>query len=548
MDSKPTKVVACDTENDPSGRLGQWSLAFRDNTGRLCIWDNHGITKQKELIEVFKNCTVVFHNYKWDARVLARNNMPVPKNYVDTFIAAYCMGCGRQDVKDSAKGKDGSEMVGGLGLKYLARKHLGMAMKTWLEIKDHPEMTQEYNADDSVATLLLWEKWKDRLPKHFWTIDMPLLDVLMIMEDRGILADASFLKTYAEMLQEDLKEIDLPLNAFSPQEVQSYVYGTLEIEPWRFTESGAPAVDAETLESINDYTVQQIVKYKQLEHEHKNYASGYAKAMDEEGRIHCEFKQTSTATGRLSSANPNLQNVAKKRGEIRKLFIAKPKHKMIRMDWKLLEFGMLAVLAKDTTLINAFLHGDVHTETAKACGVTRDVGKRINFLMQNGGTAWGMSQQFGLPIDEAKGYYNAYYKRFPALKKFQDENVAKAQANKKVIGPFGRERRLDALFAPDWRVRQEGEREAMTMPMQNGGAELVKLAMIDLHYHHSAPMLIHVHDELLFEIPDEMAQEYAVWLNEYVPKITPIDGVEFPVEVSVGNNWYECLQEENVIK
>ncbi len=156
-----------------------------------------------------------------------------------------------------------------------------------------------------------------------------------------------------------------------------------------------------------------------------------------------------------------------------------------------------------------------------------------------GGTAWGISLTYGIPIGEAKTHYKNYIDKFPAIKRFQDETVDQALETKHVSGPFGRKRRLDALFAQDWRIRKEGEKEAKTMPMQNGAAELVKLAMIDLHKQ-SAPMVLQVHDELLFEVPTKETKDYAQWLKEYVPTIVEIKGVKFPVAVSIGDNWKDC--------
>lgn len=532
-------LAAMDTEKDGTGGLGQWSVAYRDGEVRLCVAPFYG----KQPIE-FGDCHVVFHNYKYDSRELEANGMPIPANIHDTMIAAYCLGLSKQAPTEDVKSKSGSNMVGGLGLKYLARRHLGMAMTTWEEVKGKPDLVPEYNANDSVATYLLAEKWLPILPGHYHTIDMPLLRVIMAIEDRGVKINPAYLAEYAKELDTKIDGFNETIRhlAFHTQDMQSYVYGTLAVEPWRFTDTGAPSVDIEALEGVDDPTVKQVLAYKELYKDKGTYIEDYIRNRDSDNRIHTELKQTSTSTGRLSSANPNLQNVPdpKKGSTMRKLFVAPDGFKLVRLDWKLIEFGWLAVLAKDAELIEAFLHGDIHSETAKALGVTRDIGKRINFLIQNGGSAWGMSQLYGLPIDEAKGYFNAYYKRFPALKRFHGETVEKAKATKKVIGYFGRERRIDALFAPDWRVRAAGEREAMTMPMQNGAAELVKLAMIDLHYKYSAPMILQVHDELLFEVPEEDAEDCAQWLKEYVPTITPIDGIEFPVEVTVGDSWYEC--------
>ncbi len=542
LDGMP--LASLDTEQDGAGGLGQWSAAYRDGEHSLVVVPFIGANRNVQ----WGGCPIVFHNAKYDIRVFRDNKMQEPKNIHDTMIMAYCLGLGRQAPKDDSKNRAGSDMVGGLGLKYLARRHLGMVMKQWEEVKEHPEDVPEYNANDSIATYLLAEKWLPILPKHYFTIDMPLLPVLMAMEDRGIAIDPGFLETYAKELDNRLANYDELVQhlAFHNNDLQSYIYGTLAVEPWRFTDSGAPSVDAEALEHIPDPIIQKVLEYKELFKDKGTYIDNYIKGRDDENRIHAEFKQVSTSTGRLSCARPNLQNVDKE-GDMRKLFVASEGKLLVRLDWHLIEFGMLAVLSKDTKLIDAFLHGDVHQETADALGIDRDTGKHINFLMQNGGTAWGMSSTYGLPIELCKKYFTDYFKRFPAIKRFQDETVAKALETKHVVGCFGRKRRLDALFATDWRVRKDGEKEAKTMPMQNGAAEIVKLAMIDLHDKHHAPMLIQVHDELLFEIDRKAAKDYAHWLKEYVPTITEIDGIQFPVAVGIGKNWKEAMAKENEI-
>lgn len=538
--SERPDTVALDTENEEDGTLGVWSIAYRGTESGTLQVESYF---RKPPTSYRHPNTVIFHNAKWDLRVLKRNGMEEPNEVLDTMIAAYCLGLGRQDVRDSAKGKSGDQMVGGLGLKYLARRHLGMDMTEWKEVFGKPELIQEYNANDSIATYLLFEKWKSELPNHFWTIDTPLLRVLMAMEDRGISVDPDFLRKFAQSLDERLAKFDLPLNAHAPEQIQSYVYGTLGIEPWRFTDNGAPSVDSDVLETIDDPVVNQILDYKSLYKEKGTYTDSYLKKVGSDGRLHTEFKQTSTVTGRLSSANPNLQNVIKG-GDMRKLFIAPYGKKLIRVDWKLLEFGLLAALTQDPTLIEAFTGTDFHQVTADALGVDRDTGKHINFQIQNGGSPWGMSREYSIPIDLAKSYFKRYYERFPAVKRFHEETVEEAKSTKKVIGYYGRTRRLDALFAEDWRVRQAGEREAMTMPMQNGAAEIVKLAMIDLHYKHSAPLLLQVHDELIFEVDDRDAKEYAHWLKEYLPTLNDINGIQFPVSVGIGRNWWECALKE----
>ncbi len=307
-------LVAIDTEQDGSGGLGQWSIAWRSNSCKvkeLLVYPLFGKPKQIN-IPKYQDKAVVFHNAKYDLRVLAGNKLPIPTNVHDTMIMAYCLGLGKQAPKDSSKSKSGSDMVGGLGLKYLARRHLGMQMNRWDEVKDCPDMIPEYNAKDSVATYLLAEKWLPILPKHYFEIDMPLLPVLMAMEDRGVQIDPAYLQTYAKELDNRLANFDLPLNPHATQEVQSYVYGTLGIEPWKFTESGAASVEAEVLEAIHDPLVDQIREYKELYKDKGTYIENYVKMRDINDRVHPELKQVSTSTGRLSCARPNHRMWTKK--------------------------------------------------------------------------------------------------------------------------------------------------------------------------------------------------------------------------------------------
>ena len=538
--------VALDTENDANGKLGVWSMAFRDESGQLCVAPFEGAEPHMRF-----GGNVIFHNYKWDAKVLDRAGMkrPPPSQVHDTMIAAYCLGLGRQDVKDT--GRSGDRMVGGLGLKYLARRHLGMQMKTWQQVSEDPASIPEYNANDSVATYLLFEKWRDKLPQHYWDIDMPLLDVCMSMEDRGMMVDPDFLKRYAEYLDGELDGIkdDLPLNPYSPDQVAGYVYGTLGIEPTKFTETGKPSTEKEILETIDDPIVRQILKYKEFYIDRKTYVSNYAKRMDVDNRVHCEFKQTSTATGRLSSARPNLQNVTKDKddrpSELRKLFVAPEGKLLVRVDWERLELLVMAALSQDPAMLKALREGrNLHQETADRMGCSYDDAKTMNFLIQYLGTPFALAQQFHTSIDKATELQKSYFKAYPGVNKFIAGQKEQAHDEKTVYTYFGRKRRLDSMFSENFRTVKEGEREAVNTPIQGTGGEIVKRAMIDLHYSHAAPIILQVHDELIFEVPKKEAKDYAQWLKEYLPTLTIINGVRFPVSVSIGKNWMEAMKDE----
>lgn len=536
------KTIALDTENDPNGKLGLWSAAYREN-GKICVEQFTGSQPQIN----FNDVHVIMQNAKWDIRVLRRNNMKTPENIDDTMIAAYCLGLGRQSPTDLAGEKSGSQMVGGLGLKYLARRHLGMKMKTWHEVKDRPELVPEYNCADSVATLLLWEKWENQLPPHYHRIDMPLLPVIMRMEDRGINIDQKFLLPLRAELEERINKIELPLNPNSNLEMQSYIYGTLGIEPWKFTDTGAPSVDSDVLESVDDPVVRGILEYKNLAKDLNTYASNYVERSQADGKIYAEFKQVSTWTGRLSSANPNLQNVPRE-GNMRKLFIASPGHKLVVMDYSQLELRVFAAITGEPEMLKTFARGDdIHDATARGMGVSRHLAKIFNFLTLYGGTAWKMSLEAGIPIDEAKAFQERYFEKYKVVGEYIKKMKAVAHKDQHVITFFGRKRRLDAMFSGDWRIRQQGEREAINTDTQATAADVVKLAMIDLDQKYKAPMILNVHDEIVFDIPAADALEYAHWLKSYVPTITEINGCFFPVDVGVGDNWADAKSDNNKI-
>ena len=539
-------TFALDTENDPDGHIGTWSIAYRDSTQKVHVTSYDGAVPMRYATDSL----CVMHNAKWDKRVLIRNGMAVPSNIVDTMIAAYCLGLGRQDVKDA--NRSGDQMVGGLGLKYLARRHLGMQMRTWAEVHEHPELVEEYNANDSVATLLLWELWKDKLPKHFWEIDMPLLPVIMKMEDRGILVNPDFLREYALTLDAELAKIEFPvigeapLNPFSPKQVGDYIYNKLGITPYKFTDTKQPSTDAEVLETIDDPVVRNILRYREFFKERGTYVQNYAKGLDADGRLHCEFKQTGTATGRLSSARPNLQNVTKET-DLRKLFIAPKGYKLVKADYDQLELRVFAAIAKEEVMLQALADYDagkgekIHKITAQKLNIEYRDAKSINFLMLFGGGAWKISQTFGVPIDQAQELITSYYRTFPGIKRYHAQMIAQAHEQRKVYNWFGRMRRLDGMFSEHWKTIKDTEREAINTPVQGTAADVVKLGMIALD-RKDTPMLLQVHDELVNEVKESDAQDFGHWLKEFIPTVITIEGVKFPVEVSVGQNWKEMKE------
>ena len=203
----------------------------------------------------------------------------------------------------------------------------------------------------------------------------------------------------------------------------------------------------------------------------------------------------------------------------------------------------MAAITQDPILIEALnSNKKIHEVTAELLNIKYDDAKTTNFATLFGAEAWSLSQSLHITIGEAREFLANYFRRFPNIKKYRDQMREIAESEKKVTIPFtNRTRRIDAMFVDQWKIKQEGIREAINMPVQGLGAEVVKIGMIDLHYKHSAPMILQVHDELLFEVDDKDAIDYAHWLKDYIPSIVEFGGMRFPVEVGIGQNWYEAM-------
>ena len=526
--------IGLDTENDIGGSLSNWSIAYRKGD-EILVEPYCGVDKKVR----FGDSIAVIHNAKHDLRVLKRHGMDVPTKYECTMIGAYCLGLGRQAEDKDENGDTG--MVGGLGLKYLARRRLGMQMNSWMIAKEFDADGQKlYNARDSVAHLLLGEDMRPVMPEHYYTIDMPLLPVLMRMEDNGIMVDRSKLQVYKESLAAEMATISLPLNPQSPLQVANYVYGTLGITPTVFAKSGAPSTGAEALETIDDPVVDEILRWRGLHTEYNNFAKNYLSRLTLEDRIHPTFKQTSTATGRLSCAEPNLQNPSRT-SDIRTMFIAPPRKTLVCMDYKQLELYVIAAITQDPKLLTAALaQVNFHQNTADETGFEYHDAKTLNYLMTFGGGEYKISQQFHVPMYKAKEIKEHYFETYPGLQKYMLEQEGIAKREKKVTNYFGRVRRLDAMFAGNYKTQQEGIREAINTPIQGTAGDIVKRAMIRLDKEAGYPMLLQVHDELLFEVPTRSANEFAHWLKDFVPTITEIKGVTFPIDVGIGKSWKDA--------
>ena len=227
---------------------------------------------------------------------------------------------------------------------------------------------------------------------------------------------------------------------------------------------------------------------------------------------------------------------------MRKLFVAPPGKKMVRMDYDQLEWRVLAAVTQDPILLKALESGKkIHQVTAEQMNIEYDKAKRGNFALIYGAQAWTLAQNLQCTINEAKEFMKLYFEKFPGVKKYQETMREIAISKKQVSNWFGRTRRIDAMYVDQWRVKEEGIKEAVNTPIQGTGGEVCKIGMIALHKH-NAPMVLQIHDELLFEVAEKDATEYAHWLKVFVPSLVEINGVRFLVDVKIGQNWWECSQ------
>ncbi len=212
-------------------------------------------------------------------------------------------------------------------------------------------------------------------------------------------------------------------------------------------------------------------------------------------------------------------------------------------DYNQLEYRALAAITQGPTLVAALnANKKIHQVTADEMGLKYDDAKTVNFGVLFGQEAWSLSQQLHITVGEAKAFLKRYFERFPNIKAYREKMADIAKRDKKVSVPFtGRTRRIDAMYFEQWQVQQEGIKEAVNLPVQGLESEVVKIGMNDLHYKHSAPMILQVHDELLFEVDDKDVSEFAHWVKAYIPTIVEFGGMRFPVEVGVGQSWYESM-------
>lgn len=512
----------------------------------------------------------IAQNLKFDLQVLGRYGLNIQPPYFDTMLAHYLV---EPDMRHN---------MDALSEAYLNYKPVSIEELIGKKGKNQGSMADvelekitEYASEDADITLQLKQKMEAELSnrqvrKVFDEIEIPLVPVLCDMEKEGIKVDTSFLSQYSVELAKESEEIQGQIftlaggefNISSPQQVGKILFDHLKlIEKPKKTKTGQYQTDEETLTELaaEHEIVQKILEYRQIQKLKGTYVDALPELLNPHtGRVHTSFNQAVAATGRLSSNQPNLQNIPirTERGqEVRRAFIARDEnHVLLSADYSQIELRVIAHVSKDEGMMEAFNLGlDIHTATAaRVWGVAlesvdkemRRKAKTVNFGIIYGISAFGLSQRIGIPRGEAKEIIDNYFAKFPGIKDYMDTTQEFARAHGYVETIMGRRRYIRDINSKNATVRGFAERNAINAPIQGSAADMIKLAMIDIHSWLSnsdlqTKMILQVHDELVFDVPKdelEVVKPQAIKLMSNAVKLD----VPVLVEAGSGQNWLEA--------
>ena len=416
---------------------------------------------------------------------------------------------------------------------------------------------------------ILKEELEDRnLMKVLNEIEMPLIEILSSMEIKGIKIDPEYFSNYEkelgdliEKLQEKIyEEAGEEFNINSPKQLAEILFFKLNLPPVKKTKTGL-STDEEVLEKLKAdgaEIAKAILEYRKLAKLKNTYVDAIPKLRDEKDRVHTTFNQIGTTTGRLSSSNPNLQNIPVKTDEgikIRQGFIAEEGNLLMGIDYSQIELRVLAELSKDENLISAYKRGeDLHKVTAKKIfelgedeEVSREqriIAKTINFSIIYGKTAFGLSKELGITQKEATEYINRYFEQYPKVREFEKKIIEYAEKYGYTETFFGRRRIIEGISSKNKNIKNQAERMAVNSVIQGTAAEILKKVMIELYKvlegkEEEINLLLQVHDELIFEIKEEKIEEYKKIIEDIMRNAVKFDDVLLDINTNIGKNWAE---------
>jgi len=509
----------------------------------------------------------VGQNFKYDLTIFARNGIDVQGVAFDTMLESYVLNStGRHNMDDLAKRY--------LGHQTISFEEIAGKGKNQLTFNQIPlDQAAEYAAEDADVTMklqqVLWEKLSKEptLEKLFKEMELPLLGVLSRMERRGVLIDSDALFLQSNEIANRLSELEeqayvlagQPFNLASTKQLQEILFDKLGLPVIQKTPKGAPSTNEEVLEELafSHELPKVLVEHRGLSKLKSTYTDKLPQMVNPQtGRVHTSYHQAVTATGRLSSSDPNLQNIPIRNEEgrrIRQAFIAREGFTVVAADYSQIELRIMAHLSQDQGLINAFTQGkDIHRSTAaEIFGVSLDEvtseqrrnAKAINFGLIYGMSAFGLSRQLGIGRADAQSYMDLYFKRYPGVQTFMHDIREKAKAQGYVETLFGRRLYLPDINSSNGMRRKAAERVAINAPMQGTAADIIKRAMIQLDQKlqndPDIAMIMQVHDELVFEVRSEKVAFYSELIKTQMESAADLV-VPLIVEVGQGTNWDEA--------
>jgi len=528
-----------------------------------------------QTLEIFKpffekeSILKVAHNLKFDYKILSLYGVEIKGNLFDTMIAHYLL---------NPEGRHGMDYLSEIYLNYQPvsiETIIGKKGKNQLSFREADLQTQtSYAAEDADVTFQLYQIFAPQLKKEnledlFYKVEMPLMEVLAKMELEGVSLDEAWLKQESIDLENDLKQLETKIfelcgeefNMNSPRQLGEILFEKMQLDPKaKKTKTGQYATSEDILQKLvsKHEIIPHILEYRTYQKLKSTYVDALPAQIDKDDhRVHTNFSQTTAATGRLASVNPNLQNIPIRtlRGQqIRGAFVAAEGKKIISADYSQIELRLIAEISDETNMIQAFQNGeDIHASTAsKLFGIPleevtktqRSQAKTVNFGIVYGQSAFALAEQTGLSRSEAKQMIDAYYETYPKLKEWMTEQVHKAREIGYVVTVLGRKRHLKDINSNNFVVRGHAERNAVNAPIQGSAADIIKIAMINIdrkleEENLETKMLLQVHDELLFESPVEEVQTATELIRTQMESAFETR-VPLVVEVGVGKNWLEA--------
>jgi len=504
------------------------------------------------------------HNGKYDMTVLAEYGVNVNNLTFDTMLAAYLLGEKSLGLKALAFSKLGIEMTPISALIGSGAKQLSMSQVEVNQAADYS--CADADITGQLAELLSPELHQQGLWQLFSEVEMPLVPVLVSVERNGVALDIELMRQMSHRLGEQLLKLETEIynsvghhfNINSPQQLSFILFEELKLPPARKTKGGY-STGASVLEELRGVhpIIEFILDYRQLAKLKSTYIDALPGLINPKtGRVHTSFNQTRTATGRLSSSEPNLQNIPV-RGEagkeVRQAFIAPHGSRLLAGDYSQIDLRALAHLSQDSNLLNAFHRDeDIHTATAAqlfgvdASQITSDMrrlAKTVNFGVIYGMSDYGLEQATELSREEAAQFITSYFEKYPGVKQYLESTKQQARELGYVQTLLGRKRFIPEINSPNRQVREAAERMAINMPVQGTSADIIKVAMINLYREMDkrqlkSKLLLQVHDELVFEVPQEELET----MHQLVPQVMSAAlalSVPLKVDIKTGDNWGE---------